>query len=76
MIIVPNGGDFSFENKTVTELVTVTHPILDSFQILNKTKHCRVTIGIVDGKMIVVIMNPDDEIFKLEEPSSAETHSI
>lgn len=67
----PNGDKQLTENliATVTQAIRASQPFIESIHILNKTKHCVVIASILDGKFVVSITNPEDEIFKLEEIS-------
>jgi hypothetical protein len=82
-IAVENGKSFEFRNpnvdkaeieKVINEAKSIIQrgasPFMDTLKIINNTKHVNVFIGFSDGKMIVTINNPADEIFDLNEPET------
>ena len=58
--------------KEVSKLIIDCIPQYHTIRIHNATKKCEVTISCNNGSMTIVVRNPDDNVFKLEEPDNAE----
>jgi hypothetical protein len=85
-IVVENGGMFELTNPNLDmkelereleehkkTVIRAASPFMDGMRIFNKTKHCEVLMTFTNGKVVITIKNPDDEVFNLNDPEPTKT---
>lgn len=79
-IDVENGKSFEFKNPNVDYaaiqkvaeeakgiILRAASPFVDNIKIFNKTKQCHVYLAFQEGKVVIVVENPQDEVFDLNQ---------
>lgn len=51
----------------IKKLVVGTSPFVDTLTIYNNTKHCTVEVAFVNAVMQLIVTNPDDDTFNVNE---------
>lgn len=68
-LVNPN-GDTKAIDKAIEDVSTIIRgasPFLEKVRIFNKTKGCHVDVCFNRGEVVILVTNPDDERFRLED---------